>query len=60
MVSPLNKEGLIQGMTFEASDNRVVWFNVSFGFLPVRLKLSGSNRFMLENAIVQDIGRAHV
>lgn len=57
MVSPLNKEGLIQGKTFEASDNRVVWFGVLLGFLPVRLELLGSDRFTSENAIGQDVIR---
>lgn len=55
MVSPLNKEGLIQGMIFEASDNIVVWFSVFLWFLPVRLELSGSDRFTSENAIGQDV-----
>lgn len=57
MVSPLNKEGLIQGMTFEASDNRVVWVSVFLGFLPVRLELSGSDRFTSENDVGQDVVR---
>ena len=57
MVSPLNKGGLSQGMTFEASDNGVVWFSVLLGLLAVRLELSGSDRFTLENAFGQDVIR---